>query len=144
MDITKKIFEIAYEQQMSMAEMSRQTGIPVPTLSSWKTRNTAPPADKLYSIAECLGVEVTDLLGIEKNCDTCEKDVCCQRIITDANGNCYAENRLNNGKVTRFPVESYSSVLPADIQEVYSGLSSRDKLAVQMFILDTAEGEKKK
>ena len=144
MNITEKIFDIAHEKRISMAEMSRQTGIPVATLSSWKTRNSAPPADKLGPIAECLQVTVNELLDLPKNCDTCEKDVCCQRIITDASGNCYAENRLNNGKVTRFPVESYSSVLPADIQEVYSGLSSRDKLAVQMFILDTAEGEKKK
>lgn len=144
MTVTQKIFDIMEAKGVSQAQLSMCTGISTSAISAWKTKNTYPTADKILKIAECLGVTVADIYGEDKDCSSCEKDVCCQRIITDANGNCYAENRLNNGKVTRFPVESYSSVLPADIQEVYSGLSSRDKLAVQMFILDTAEGEKKK
>lgn len=144
MTVTQRIFEIMEQKRISQLELSKCTQIPTSTISAWKSRGSSPAADKLPAIADCLGVDAADLLGIEKDCTNCEKDVCCQRIITDASGNCYAENRLNNGKVTRFPVESYSSVLPADIQEVYSGLTSRDKLAVQMFILDTAENEKKK
>lgn len=70
MTVTQRIFDIAKAKRISLTKLSQDTGIPVPTLSSWKQRNTCPPSDRLTVIAEALEIPVADLLL--DTSDTCD------------------------------------------------------------------------
>lgn len=62
MIISEKIFMIMKEQNMSMRELGRRTGITASTISDWNTKKMNPGADKLLVISKALGVSVEELL----------------------------------------------------------------------------------
>ena len=60
--ISERIFKIMNEQNMSIMEFSRKTGISQSTISDWKRKRTNPSADKILIICEALGVNAYEVL----------------------------------------------------------------------------------
>lgn len=73
MSIGTRIKKRREEKNISLSELSRQTGISKGYLSSLESENAdRPSADTLYKIAQALGTTVADLLG-EKQARTEQK-----------------------------------------------------------------------
>lgn len=67
MTIIERILELLKTKKISQITFSEKTAISAKTFSTWKTRNTNPPADLLPSIADALEVSIDYLvLGKEK------------------------------------------------------------------------------
>lgn len=132
MTVTQRIFELAQQQNISLSQLSRNTGIPIPTLSSWKKRNTCPSSDKLNAIAKCLNVSINELLGVENNINT--------SINTEVfvSGNCCNGKAELSGHNINVKQTIFSN--PA-VSEAYDKLSEKSKLEVQIYILDKAAQE---
>lgn len=67
MEILQRILVQLNEKKLKQKEFCAAIGIPEKTFSTWKSRNTNPPADKLPSIADFLGITIEELVtGFEK------------------------------------------------------------------------------
>ena len=62
MTISERLFEIMRQQNISMPELSRMTGISRHTIFDWQRRGTNPGADKIMVICEALHVSPEQLL----------------------------------------------------------------------------------
>ena len=71
--ISERIFKIMNEQNMSIMEYSRKTGISQSTISDWKRKKTNPSADKILIICDALGVNAYEILQ-DSNKDKGVKD----------------------------------------------------------------------
>ena len=58
---------ILKERGLTNYKVSKDTGIAQSVLSTWKTKETTPKADKLQILAEYLGVSIDYLLGVQPN-----------------------------------------------------------------------------
>lgn len=63
MSIIERIVQIIDEKHLNQNELCKQLGIRNSTFSTWKTRNTDPPAKYILLICEFLNVSVDYLLG---------------------------------------------------------------------------------
>ena len=132
MTVSQRIFEIMKERNISQAQLSKNTGISPSTISDWKKKNTSPSSDKLSVIADFLEVSVEYLLGIG---DTPTSN----NVVTGSS------NTIQNGNnnVIELRAEGALTINNPAVAEAYESLTEREKLSVQMFILDTAEAKKK-
>ncbi len=62
MTISERLFEIMKQQNISMPELSRKTGISRHTIFDWQRRGTNPGADKIMVICEALKITPEELL----------------------------------------------------------------------------------
>ena len=62
MTISERLFKIMKEQNISMPELSRMTGISRHTIFDWQRRGTNPGADKIMIICEALNITPEQLL----------------------------------------------------------------------------------
>ena len=70
MTISERLFEIMKQQNISMPELARMTGISRHTIFDWQRRGTNPGADKIMVICEALKITPEELLiGTENSCD---------------------------------------------------------------------------
>lgn len=125
MTITQRIFKIMDEKHIKQAELSRKTGISTSAISSWKTGGTFPSSEVVPIIAESLGVAISDLFEDSQTINT----------EVFVSGNCgIGKNQTS--------IYNSSFHNPA-IEKAYIGLSEKEKLEVQIFILEkAAESEK--
>jgi transcriptional regulator with XRE-family HTH domain len=65
--ISERIFKIMNDQNMSIMEFSRKTGISQSTISDWKRKKTNPSADKILTICGVLGVNPYEILQDSDN-----------------------------------------------------------------------------
>ena len=63
MTISERLFSIMQEKDISMPELSRQTGISRHTIFDWQRRKTNPGSDKIMIICEVLQVTPEELLS---------------------------------------------------------------------------------
>ena len=128
MTISERIFEIMRMKNIRQKDLSKSIGIPTATISTWNTRNTSPPAEKIIEIADYLGVSVYYLLtGEEQNA-------------VNING---SSNNTNIGENAVMNVP-YSNLDKHDkeILEEYNKLSLKNKAKVISYMTeleDTAE-----
>ena len=61
-EISKKIFQIMKEKNITQKELAEAIGTGQSTISDWKTKGTDPEARKIMPICECLGVRPEDIL----------------------------------------------------------------------------------
>jgi len=63
----KEIFtDLLFEKnEGNQTELSRQTGIPVPTINGWLTKGKLPRAEHLVTLANHFSVSIDYLLGLE-------------------------------------------------------------------------------
>ena len=127
MSIQQQIFKIMEEKGITQTRLSKETCIPVSTISAWKNRNSCPPSDKICTIAKCLGVSVYDLLEITDDTLCSTKT----NVYTIENQN-YTVLRSETQVSESLPFNN-----PAVIN-AYNSLPERAKLEVQIFILDKA------
>jgi transcriptional regulator with XRE-family HTH domain len=70
MTISERLFEIMKQQNITMPELSRMTGISRHTIFDWQRRGTNPGADKIMIICEALKITPEELLiGKDENYD---------------------------------------------------------------------------
>ena len=64
--ISERIFVLLKSKHLSQYDLAEYAGLSPAAISSWKSRNTSPSADKLVRISEFLGVSLQFLLtGID-------------------------------------------------------------------------------
>lgn len=59
-DVLGRITELLKLNRMSVYRLSRQTGIPQSTISSWYKKHYYPPVDKLEIICRVFGISLAD------------------------------------------------------------------------------------
>lgn len=124
MTVSQRIFEIMAEKQISQLQLSQYTQIAPSTISAWKTKNSSPSSDKIIMIAECLGVSVGYLLGVDQN--NGDKTII-------MNGNGFAAGYINDSNVN---TDMFGN---KDVTEAYNKLSPTEKLEIQIEILKKAD-----
>lgn len=62
MTISKRLFEIMKDKEVSIGMLSRLTGISRQTIYDWQKKNTNPGADKIMVICEALQITPEELL----------------------------------------------------------------------------------
>lgn len=60
--ISQRIFTILKSKHLSQRDLADYAGLSPAAISSWKSKNTSPSADKLVKICEFLGVSLSYLL----------------------------------------------------------------------------------
>lgn len=64
--IYSTIKKIATEKEITIGKLCEASGVKRSAMQEWDSH--IPAADKLASVAKCLGVTVEDLLGGEETC----------------------------------------------------------------------------
>ena len=149
MTIQQRIFYIMKEKGISQAELSRRTGISTSTICDWKKKNNTPSSDKLSVIADALETTVHDLTHYIEYYADCSED-------SDVTGFVEVPCISPNTSRTAKPYVPHSNCKPMKnnaepedffnnpaVSKAYKGLTEREKLSVQMFILDTAAASEK-
>lgn len=126
MTVAQRIIDLMAEKGVTQKELSEYADIPTSTISAWKTRGSSPSSDKLTIIAECLGVSAAELLGANSG-------------VNIANNN----NNSNCSVSVNSDVAGYINLNNAIVADTYNKLTEKEKLSVQMFILETAEKSEK-
>lgn len=67
MTICEKIFAIMDEKNKRAVDLCRILDVGTSTMTTWKKRNTDPPAKYLAQICEFLEISINELLEIEDN-----------------------------------------------------------------------------
>jgi len=62
MSIIERIYELLKEKHKMASDLCKVLGISTSTMSTWKTRNTDPPASSMKQISTFLGVSLEYLL----------------------------------------------------------------------------------
>ena len=62
-DVLGRIKEIQEARGWSSYRLSKETGIPQSTISTWYVKNLCPPIDKLETICEALGVTLAQFFS---------------------------------------------------------------------------------
>lgn len=67
MNFGMRLRDLRRKKNISQKLLSNRTDIPQTTISDWESGKSYPKVDKLYIIAEALGVSIQEL--IERSCD---------------------------------------------------------------------------
>lgn len=135
MTVSQRIFEIMEKKNISQLQLSQSTQIAPSTISAWKTKNSSPSSDKITAIANCLGVSVSQLLGVDED------------ISTDFTND---EDYFNNLRFTRkgpngmaisrqTDIKGENYFGNAEVTAAYESLSPTEKLEIQIEILKKAD-----
>lgn len=127
MTVTQRIFDLMAEKRITIAELSKLTGISQSTISTWKQRNSCPPSDKLSSIAMALETSVSNLLGVDETINVNSPTIA-------MHGNSFAQGYVNN----TISSDVFSN---PEVTAAYNSLSATEKLEIQIEILKKAESK---
>lgn len=72
--VMDRIDQLIYARKINYSELSRLTGIPLSTITTWRYSNRAPKSDRLELVAKALGVTPGYLLTGDKD-QTTDVDV---------------------------------------------------------------------
>ena len=64
MKIKLKLKEILEEREMTTYQLSKITGIKIPTLENWTNERSLPRLDSLVKIAHVFGICITDMYEV--------------------------------------------------------------------------------
>ena len=141
MTVQQKIYDEMEKKNISQSQLSRETGIPVSTISAWKHKNSLPSIDKLDAIANCLGISIFELLhpdvSLSNNYDKSSTIVSSfvGNNIGDNNNISPATQEISSGNTTIFD--------NPHVTKAYNSLTEREKLEIQIAILDKAAASEK-
>lgn len=127
MTIQQRIFKTMAEKGITQAQLSKCTGISTSTISDWKKRNNNPSSDKICVIADCLGVSISYLLGVDDLSVNPEENTIVMQ------GNSFAAGYVKNSTVN---TDMFGN---KDVTEAYNKLSPTEKLEIQIEILKKAD-----
>ena len=117
MTISQKLFMILDKKHISQKNLADSIGVPASTVSAWKNNNSSPPIEKLIDISKVLDVPVEYILDESEDFST---DI----------------------SVLGHQVESQNIFGNDQILEAYQNLSLKQKLRVQVYIMELAEEDK--
>lgn len=120
---------LCFENNTKPNPVAKELGISSGIITKWKN-GSLPNSDTLLKIADYFNVSVDYLLG--------RSDHPVSVAVGDVQG---SNNTIQNGN-NNVAGSSDNFFNNSAVSKAYEGLSEREKLAVQMFILDTAEGKK--
>lgn len=141
MTISERIFDIMRIKNLKQKDLSAVINIPTATISTWNTRNTSPPAEKIAEIADYLGVSVYYLLGLTDN----------PNLVVKNNGYVMKTNQTNvsvsNGDniINNNPAQSSNETIgeldkhDRELLEEYHKLSLKNKAKVISLITELEE-----
>ena len=137
-DLGSTIKEIMQSKNIKAKDMLEACELSINTLSNLN-HNKAIGFDSLAKIADYLDVSVDYLLGRTEhmNCSTNNGSV----INSGSNNN--IQNGNNNNMNTYSERQSTIDLNNMVVAQTYNELAEKDKLAVQMYILETAEKAEK-
>lgn len=129
--ITERIEELSKKKGISRTKALSESGAGKDFISNLKKGQT-PSIIKLQKIAEFFGVSVDYILGRTEASTS-------NNVVTGSS------NTIQNGNnnVIELRAEGALTINNPAVAEAYESLTEREKLSVQMFILDTAEAKKK-
>ena len=61
--VSRNITKLAFDFNLSQADLSRMTGLPQATVSNWMLGKSIPKASALCKLADCFDVSVYMILG---------------------------------------------------------------------------------
>lgn len=127
MTILQRIFYEMNEKGLKQKDLAAIIGVPTSTISTWKSTNKNPPAEKIIEIADYLGVSVYYLLtGNEK------LNIGCNSTFHNNGTVAISENQKVN-----FPEDTPAQVndeMTAELVKRFSNLSFDEKLNVFDYI----------
>jgi len=124
-----KLVELCKNHNLKPNQLGKEMNISSASFTKWKN-GAIPNAETLMRIADFFNVSVDYLLG--------RSDHPVSVAVGDVQG---SNNTIQNGN-NNVAGSSENFFNNSAVSKAYEGLSEREKLAVQMFILDTAEGKK--
>lgn len=127
MTIQQRIFDVMAQKGISQAKLAKETGISPSTISDWKKRNNTPSSDKICVIADCLGVSIGFLLGVNEESVNPEENTIVMK------GNSFAAGYVKNSTVN---TDMFGN---KDVTDAYNKLSPTEKLEIQIEILKKAD-----
>lgn len=65
MTINENLFLILEEKKLKQSELAKHLDVSQAVITTWKTRKTDPPANKLINICKFLDISIYELLGAE-------------------------------------------------------------------------------
>ena len=132
MDIVERILGILQEKGLKQKELTDYLGINESAIANWKKGKVKSYMRYISEIATFLEVSVDYLLGNE--------EISQNNVVNSGSSNTI-QNGNNN--VIELRAEGALTINNPAVAEAYESLTEREKLSVQMFILDTAEAKKK-
>ena len=128
----QKIFELLKQNHLTAKQVSQDTGISASNFTEWKKGRNEPGIQTIKILADYFNVSADYLLGNE--------EVSQNNVVNSGSSNTI-QNGNNN--VIELRAEGALTINNPAVAEAYESLTEREKLSVQMFILDTAEAKKK-
>jgi len=74
-DFSKNLIHLRKERKMTQSELAELTGISKRMVAYYETEAVKPPIDKIGVIAKVLNVSINDLLGIDEEPTTAQKEL---------------------------------------------------------------------
>lgn len=65
-DVLKRITELREAREWSVYRLSRESGIPQSTISTWYSNHNTPPFDKLESLCRAFGISMSAFFYLPK------------------------------------------------------------------------------
>lgn len=62
MTINERLFQVMKDNNVSIRELARRTGITASTISDWKTKDKSPSAEKISLVCDALGISTEYIL----------------------------------------------------------------------------------
>lgn len=133
-----KFVELCEMNNIKPNPLGKELGVSSASLTKWKN-GAIPGAETLVKIADRFDVSVDYLLGRTEHmsCSTNNGSV----INSGSNNN--IQNGNNNNMNTYSERQSMIDLNNMVVAQTYNELAEKDKLAVQMYILETAEKAEK-
>lgn len=65
MSINETLFLILEQKKLKQSELAKYLDVSQAVITTWKTRGTDPPANKLINICKFLDISIYELLGVK-------------------------------------------------------------------------------
>lgn len=111
--IVENIRMIAASKKMNIAKIEKACGFANGTIGKWAKAPKSPPFDKIMTIADCLGVYISDIVGYDYN------------LISD---------KTDNPEIKKSPTVSSEGVLDAEIISRLVQLTPEEMKKVDAFV----------
>ena len=79
--LDKKMVALMKEKSMTMAELSRRSGVPIKTLYHWTAGQRPSNIEKVFAVANVLGVEIENLVFDHRPLETVKSEKTFELII---------------------------------------------------------------
>lgn len=140
MNTVEIILELLKSQNKKQKELTQFLGISETSVADWKRGKTESYKKHISKIAEFFGVSTDYLLGTEET--PVEEKFKVTELFAGAGSFAYGLKNKSNF-IEQTPVRVIGSFNNPAVDKAYQGLSEKEKLEVQIFILEKAAASEK-